>query len=265
MFDPKRIYKIFYLSLFIILSTEFSLFAGEWREIKSDHFVVYWQKAPAEFAKSALDRAEDIYRKTAMTLGITRFKGWTWSKRVNIYIYNSAEDYRSLAGYGWSAGVVSPDKRTISTYPSAQGFFDSLLPHELGHVIFREYLGPKAAIPLWLNEGVAMLEEEGGRVGADEDVRKALDDGRFIPLKELGGVVLTDGTDPELVKLFYAEAASVTAFLINTGEIYRFQRLCFFLKDGTRFEWALKRAYMSYQTITDLDKAWRKSLGNEEK
>jgi hypothetical protein len=258
-------YKI--LLLFILFSPLLgsSLSASEWREEKSEHFIIYFRNAPEGFVRNTVNRAEEIYRKTATTLGITRYKGWTWDKRVKIFIYDNDRDYKANAGYGWSGGIVNPDARTISTFPSASGFFDSLLPHELGHIVFREYLGPKAVVPLWLSEGVAMFEEEGGRIGADEEVRFAIEKGRFISLQELSEITLTNDSKKGLVELFYAEAASVVNFLISSGETYRFQRLCSYLKDGMRFEWALKKAYMKYQTITDLDKAWRKTLGYEEK
>jgi hypothetical protein len=257
-------YKTLFLLILVSSLLGSSLQASEWREEKSDHFIVHFKNAPSGFAKKTVDRAEEIYRRTTTTLGITRYKSWTWDKRVKIFIYDNAQDYHSHAGYGWSGGIVGADGRTIMTYPSASGFFDSLLPHELGHIIFHDYLGPKAVVPLWLSEGVAMCLEEGGRIGADEEVRDAIARKRFISLKDLSYVTLTGDSDKEFVGLFYAESASIVNFLLTVGETYRFQRLCSFLKDGMRFEWALKKAYMNYQTISDLEREWRKTLGHEE-
>jgi hypothetical protein len=258
-------YKVLFVCILFLSLPTSSLLASEWREEKSDHFIVYYKTAPAGFVRNTVDRSEEIYRKTTTTLGITRYKAWTWDKRVKIFIYDNDRDYKANAGYSWSGGVVNSGDKTISTYPSASGFFDSLLPHELGHIVFEEYLGPKAVVPLWLSEGVAMFEEEGGRIGADEDVHSAIEHGRFIPLKELSEITLTNDSKKRFVELFYAEAASVVNFLITSGDTYRFQRLCSYLKDGMRFEWALKKAYMKYQTISDLDRAWRGTLGYEEK
>jgi hypothetical protein len=258
-------YKTLFLFILFSFLSWSPLSAGEWREEKSDHFIVYFKNAPADFVQKAIKRAEEIYRRTTTTLGITRYDPWTWDKRVKIFIYDNATDYRSSAGYGWSGGIVGVDGRTIMTYPSASGFFDSLLPHELGHIVFRDHLGSKAVVPLWLSEGVAMYQEEGGRIGADDEVRSAINSGRFIPLKDLSYVVLDGNSNQAFVELFYAEAASVVNFLLTEGETYRFQRLCRDLQEGTRFEWALKKAYMKYQTISDLEKDWRKTLGYEEK
>ncbi|MBF0122894.1 MAG: hypothetical protein HQL21_05760 [Candidatus Omnitrophica bacterium] len=229
----------------------------EWSEQQSDHFIVYSKNAPSGFVQNALESAEQIYEKTTTTLGITRYQGWIWEDRVKIYIYDNADDYKQSSGYDWSAGIVSTQNRTISTYPSASGFFDSVLPHELGHIIFREYVGSDADIPLWFEEGVAMYQERGKRFGADDDVRQIMKTGHFIPLSALHDMRLGKGSDPDLVKIFYAEAASVVSFLLEEGEQYRFSRLCDELKKEVRFETAFKKSYMAYQTLNDLDVAWR--------
>ena len=238
--------------------------AGEWREAKSEHFIVYSRNAPARFIQSLIDGAEKHYRKTTTTLGFTRYKGWIWDERVKIYVYDDAGDYQK-SHYGCSGGTAQTGARLIMTYPSARGFFDSVLPHELGHIVFRDFIGPKARVPLWLEEGVAMAQEETGAFGADDDVRRALKEGTFIPLPDLDRRGLTNNSDRAFVDLFYAEAASVVDFLITQGEMYRFARLCREMKDGRRFEWALKKAYMKYQTLGDLDEAWRTYLGHSQK
>jgi hypothetical protein len=233
---------------------------NDWKELKSEHFILSYKNAPLRFVEKARDRAESIYRDTTRTLGFTRYKGWTWSERVKIAIFDDVDDYQTSSGYDWSAGMVSTSSRSIKTFPSAQGFFDSVLPHELGHIIFREFIGQRAIVPLWLEEGVAMYLEDGQRLDADNKVRQALKAGQFISLKDLGSVRLSQGADPALVSLFYAQAASVVNFLINKGEEYRFARLANELRDGARFDLALKRAYMRYQTIEDLEEDWKGHL-----
>lgn len=237
--------------------------AQEWSQHKSEHFVVYSQKAPSRFVADAVSEAERIYADTTTTLGITRYEGWTWEDRVKIYIYDNAQEYRQSSGHDWSAGVVSTKDRMISTYPSAKGFFDSVLPHELGHIIFRDYVGQKADVPLWFEEGVAMSQEKGRQAEADDALQKAMAQGRFMSLPDLNSADLGPGADPEFVELFYAEAASVVGFILQDGEEYRFSRLCNELRQGARFETALKKSYMKYPTLNDLDKAWRERLEHE--
>jgi hypothetical protein len=89
--------------------------------------------------------------------------------------------------------------------------------------------------------------------------------GRFISLADLTSLSLNKDSDRELVSIFYAEAASLVSFLINDGEIYRFARLCREIRDNTRFEWALKKAYMKYPTMGSLESAWKDHLSHEKK
>ncbi|MBF0593499.1 MAG: hypothetical protein HQL22_00875 [Candidatus Omnitrophica bacterium] len=265
--------KLFIFSLFFfICSFSSSVFADRvgfqdkssaWQNIKSDHFIVLYKKAPQQFVENTLARAEEDYQKTATTLGFTRYKGWIGSSRVKIYIYDDAGAYKNSSGLGWAAGSVVTRSRTISAYPSASGFFDSTLPHEIGHIILRDFIGTDAVVPLWFEEGVAMYQEESGRWGADADVLRALVEGRFISVEDMSSLELSRDSNVELVRIFYAEAASLVRFLINEGETYRFARLCREIKNGSRFDWALKKSYMKYQTLQGLEEDWKDYLGHE--
>ncbi|MEI6437612.1 MAG: peptidase MA family metallohydrolase [Candidatus Omnitrophota bacterium] len=252
-------------ALLVFFCSSQAIAAVEWRDMKAEHFIVYYKKAPMRFVESTLTRAEENYRRTATCLGFTRYKGWTWEGRAKIYIYDDAADYKASSGIGWSAGSVLTGSKTISSYPAAHGFFDSTLPHEIGHIIFRDFIGSEAVVPLWLEEGVAMYQEESGRWGADNDVRRAMAEEKFISLADLMHLELNGNSDPELVRIFYAEAASLVSYLINEGETYRFARFCRELKSGTRFEGALKKAYMKYQTIEAFETDWKDHLSHEEK
>lgn len=239
--------------------------AADWNQAKSEHCVVFFKKAPQRFVEAVLAKVEENYRKTTETLGFTRYKGWIWKDRVKIYIYDDAQDFRKSSGLGWAAGSVVTKLRLISTYPSAHGFFDSVLPHEMGHIIFRDFIGADTIVPLWLEEGAAMYQEESGRFGADSEVRDLLAAGKFIGIDELSRMAVNGRTDNNRVDIFYAEAASLVGFLIREGEVYRFTRLCRELKEGARFEWALKKSYVKYQTVASLEAAWKEYLRHEKK
>ncbi|NLE65090.1 MAG: hypothetical protein GX606_04150 [Elusimicrobia bacterium] len=248
---------IIFLFLSVFCSPDSLAADSAWKEKKGEHFIVYHQKAPSRFVDSVLNRAEEIYRKSTQALGFTRTDPWTWDERVRIYIYDDQEDYQASGAHQWTGGMVWTGEKRIATYPSDQGFFDSLLPHEIGHIVFRDAVGRKADVPVWFEEGVAVFQEEAGGVGADARVREALRQGKFIGLRDLGRLQLTASSDKDLVRLFYAEAASIVSFLIENGERYRFSRFCDALKSGMDFEKALKKSYMKYPMIEDLEEEWK--------
>lgn len=233
----------------------------EWQEYKSPHFFIYYKKAPQDFIESVEEMAGYYYNEIADNLGFRRYKGWNFDERAKIYIYDNADDYvQSARQAGWSHGAASVRQKVIRTFPAAHGFFDSTLPHELGHIIFREFVGFEAQVPIWFEEGVAMYQEKARRWGAHQTVRTALKEGRFMPLKELAQLKLFHDTDKKIVNLFYAESASIILYLINELGRHRFVRLCRQLKEGGPFEWALESVYMRFKNVDQLNDTWVKFL-----
>ena len=229
----------------------------EWNEYKCRHFIIYYKEAPLDFVKTIEEAAEDYYAEITNSLGFTRYKSWSWDKRAKIYIYNDSEDYTTSSQQAkWSHGSASVRDKVIRTFPAAHGFFDSVLPHEMGHIIFREFVGFKADVPLWFEEGVAMYQEKARRWGANREVKEAMDDGRFIPLGDLTNMRLYSSTDRALVEFFYAESASAVYFIITELGEHRFANFCKQLKRGKRFEEAIRSVYIRYKDIDDLNKAW---------
>ncbi len=250
--------------LMFVMWTVMGLQAGEvyseedeWQESRSSHFYVYYKNAPEDFVDTVQEAAEEYYQEITDNLGFTRHRGWSFDDRAKIYIYSDKQDYIESARQAhWSSASVMSRSKVIRTYPSAYGFFDTTLPHELGHIIFREFIGMKARIPLWLEEGVAMYQEKAKRWGVNNDVRAALEDQTFIPVPELNHVRLTSGTDRSTVDLFYAEAASLVYYLITEFGQHRFVRFCRKLERGTPFLTALTRTYIRFDDLEDLNRSW---------
>lgn len=237
---------------------------ARWKEYKRHHFIIYYKKASFDFVQTVERSAEDYYVEITDNLGFTRYKGWSWDDRARIYIFDDKNDYVETSRQaGWSQGSASPKSKTIRTFPSAHGFFDSTLPHELGHIIFREFVGFNAQVPSWFEEGVAMYQEKARRYGAHDEVRRAIQDGTFKPLSELSITSVRRTRNKDLVNLFYAESASVVNFMINELGDQRFVRLCRKLKDGGPFSWAIDSVYPRLKNVDDLNDAWVKFLNNE--
>lgn len=256
--------KVVPIVLFVFAFMSSSACAAEWKEYKRQHFIIYYKKAPFDFVKTVDRASEQYYVEITRNLGFTRYKGWNWDDRAKIYIYNDMNDYvESGKQAGWSHGSAYPKDRTIRTFPSSHGFFDSTLPHELGHIIFREFIGFKARVPSWFEEGVAMYQEKAKRWGAHDTVRKAIEDGTFKPLSELSITRLRNRTSRGLVNLFYAESASIVNFMISEMGEQRFVHLCRKLKDGGPFAWALDSVYSRLKNVDDLNDAWVKYLEDD--
>lgn len=249
--------------LFItILSLTPSAHAKEkWEEYRARHFYIYSKDAPKDFIRSVEEAAEEYYDEITRNLGFTRYKGWSFDDRAKIYIYADKEDYLSSSKQAkWSHGVAYAKEKVIRTFPSAHGFFDSTLPHELGHIIFREFIGYRTPVPSWMDEGVAMYQEKARRWGADKAVKKAIGEGRFMSIEALSLKRLTGSTEKEVVQLYYAEAASIVNYLINELGKPRFVKFCRKLKDGQPFYQAFFSVYQRFKTMKDFNKRWLEYL-----
>ncbi len=252
----RTIWAIFWAALVISMAGEV-LGSDQWNEYKGPHFIIYYKDAPDEFVHSVEKAAEQYYQEITENLGFTRYKNWTWEDRAKIYIYRDNDDYvRSSRQARWSHGAALAREKVIRTFPAAHGFFDSTLPHELGHIIFREFVGYKSDIPLWMEEGVAMNQEQAKRWGTDKIVKEAMAIGTFMPLEKLSRSRLYGNADQKMVELFYAESASVVNFMIKELGEFKFIHLCRELREGSRFEEALHKVYLRFQNISDLNKLW---------
>jgi hypothetical protein len=233
----------------------------KWKVSKSTHFIVHYKNAQEKFVERLIEEAEDYYNKIADELGFRRYNFWLWDNRAKIYIYDNAQDYQSATGQpAWSSGCAMINEKIIYTFAYAHGFFDTTLPHEMGHIIFREFVGfNNYAVPRWLDEGVASYQEKGMRAIADKLVKEAIKNNNFINLERLTGMNPQLMSDTGLVNLFYMESLSLIDFLVKEYGSDNFVLFCQGLRDKQDLERAINYAY-PFRNIKELDKGWQKYL-----
>ncbi len=258
----NRIY--FFVIILSVCLFQKSAFTQEWKEYRTHHFVIYYKKAPIDFIQRIEESAERDFDAISNNLGRDYDISWSFDDRAKVYVYDDQESYLDKAtGVVWSHATTSPKKKTIRTFPADSGFFDTILPHELGHIIFRELIGFRAQVPLWMEEGIAMYQETAKRLGAHDLVRAAINDGTFKNLSELTDMRLEKNADPKVVSLFYAESASVINYLITEHGEFRFKNFCDKLKSESGFEKAFTSSYPQFRSIDELNKQWMEFLKDE--
>jgi hypothetical protein len=245
------------MTLFIIHTSFADEAKDAWQQTKGQDFIVYYRAdVPEDFVQTTLDTAQEEFKRVSENLGVTN-QYWAMDDKIKIYIYTDEDDYVKNGGQaGWSHGAAFAQAKTIKAYPAISGFFDTILPHELGHIIFRAYIGFTAEVPLWFEEGVAIYQEKAKRLGANHSVKEAITKGQFIPLTQLSGMRLYKNSDHQVVDLFYTESASAIYYLITELGEQEFYLLCKELKNNTPFEEALHKIYLRFKNIDELNKAW---------
>lgn len=243
----KSFWSVFFV---VVFSSRICIGLEEWQEAKGDHFIVYFND-DKKSASEVLFKAEKYYTNIASELGYQRYSTfWTWENRAKIYIYKEKEYFLKATNQpAWSEGMADYNNRSISSYAWSQGFIDAILPHEIAHLIFRDYVGFKGEIPLWLDEGVAQWMEPRKREEVMIAVKDLADKNKLIPVEKMLSTDIRGVSDEDLVRTFYIEAMSLVGFLITKYGSESFTNFCRQLRDGKSFKEALIFTYPT--TIRD--------------
>jgi hypothetical protein len=268
---------LFYLVLSIILASALFLRTilslaedKDWQEKKSTHFIVY---SAADIERGYVDRvirtAEKYYHSLEDKLGFRRFDYWTWENRVKIYIYSDKDGYIESSGRPeWSGGSVNIDKKVINSYYWENNFFEKMLPHELAHIVFREYIGFKTSLPLWLDEGFAAFNEQ-------DYYRRYVVPVLYWAEKDKSNVdfyILDDftqkgihSTSSKSSLVHYCYSVSLVHYLWHNFGREKFQKFCKVIReDGYSAEESLFKVYR-FKDIDELNKKWVDYLLSKEK
>jgi hypothetical protein len=264
----------------------------KWLELKGEHFIVF-TPGPENFknsslAKETLEKAEKYYKSIAFDLdSASSGNFWTWDNRIKIYLYPQKELYLKATGQpDWSEGMADKKTKEIASFIGSRKFLESVLPHEITHLIFENMLGGENTVPRWLDEGVAQWEED---LTTQHDFQKKARDlfqnDSLLSLKDifrinikyfnkedkkiffrtvhtqddhLGLLVLSSNN---LIDSYYIESASIVGFLKGSYGTEHFLQFCHELQNGKTFEESLILAYPEYiKTVEELEDKWRAYL-----
>jgi hypothetical protein len=278
--------RIIILISFLFLQAQV-LFAQNWQELKGEHFIIYFSQGK-DFAEQVLRKSEKNYERIAADLGYKRYsKFWTWANRVKIYIHPDSASYLNVSGQPeWSQGMADYENKAIHSYKESSDFLTSVLPHEMAHLIFRDFIGFESEVPLWLDEGVAKWEEEIDKSRIKKEMKEFLDkrallsiddmmelDVRFVSetnqvhlytniIDDKPGFLILDAEN--LVNLYYLQATSLVGFLLEQYGGSTFTEFCRGLRDGKSLEEALSSAYTpNIHNAEELEDEWIEYLKEE--
>jgi hypothetical protein len=183
-------------------------------------------------------------------------------ERIRIYVYNNRRHMQRAisprsSGYDervMTLGMTVGEDTLLLLGPHRD--VQLTMAHELSHIVVGMSTdNPYTRLPRWLDEGLAMYAE--GELPAEN--RQALD--RAIRNDELLSVRSMSSYTGQAsqVDLFYGEAYSIVAFLLDEYGRGRMQQLLHLFSKGMRQEEALQRIYGF--GLQGLDRRWRESLG----
>jgi hypothetical protein len=261
--------------------------AHAWQELKGEHFIIYLVNDDS-FGRDVLRASEKAYQDIATNLGYPRTSEfWTWDRRVKIYLHKNKPDYIKASGMTeWSEGMADYAKREIHSYIGCQELLNTTLPHEIAHLILRDFVGFGDNIPVWLDEGVAQwAENDTTKMTVKQRAAELYDRDNLLSLKDIFSMnirwiaqqkkrlflrwVKTKYDTPTvlvlsadvLIDTFYITSGSLVGYLLETFGATRFSDFCRELRDGKTVEEAIAVAYPDhFKNIAELEAGWRESL-----
>lgn len=252
-----------------------------WQKLSDGKVAVYWYAREDAFGEALLQVAQRGFAHVA------RATGFTPEGELRVVVFNSQADFCSIYGpfgcqswvggvaigsitLGWldearPASIVNCDAACQAQVAAERRrwFFNQLIPHELAHAFLNYWMGSRtSAIPIWFNEGQAVNNELEGLEEAIDRVRTLAQSGQLERLAVMDARTIIGRNDLPRVRDWYAQAASLVAFLYQRWGLESLGAIIRLVKEGKTFEAALRS--VTGLSLDAYEIAWREWLGLRE-
>ncbi len=231
-----------------------SLDAGA-QENSSLHFKVKAYGQDTVLGVSA--QAEAAYTRIMIDTGLNSFMP---RGLYQIVVYGTQDEFRKKTGNPeWSNGVSVGN--AIYTYMGPN--LDVVLSHEISHLIWFEYMGHVNPDYRWVNEGLAVFQENKARgTRGQGDLFSAVRGGlrsQPIPMDQM--IHLVPATERAYdVSLWYAQSESMVRFMIERGGRIGFSQFLAALRYDKNLDQAVAEGFPgSWRTLEELNTDWKRS------
>ncbi|MBI5595731.1 MAG: hypothetical protein HY928_06535 [Elusimicrobia bacterium] len=196
-------------------------------------------------ASAASETAEALYRRVMEDTGLYSFMP---RSLYPIVVYASREEYLRKTGLPeWSAGAAVGS----AIYLHEGGEMKGTLAHEMTHLVFNEFMGRADPALRWINEGLAVYEEDEARGSL-----RGRASTRPIPFREMVNLAPLGERDA-LVGDWYRQVGEVTRFMIERGGRVGFGEFLKALRDGLPLDDAVRSGFPgSWNGAAALEAAW---------
>ncbi len=231
----------------------------DWKQIDDGLVIVHWYDYDEAFGQNLSRIAGDAYKRLLEFFGVRP----TFKPRV--ILLNSQVDFGQFQSFGvelpnvggqYVPGLGLTLQLIEPGFPDT--WLESVVPHELSHLVSDLYYAAGSGLPIFLEEGLATYNEAINRERFLEYVRQMAALGYLISLSDLPAAIRS--ADVDVAILAYRESASVFAFIVERWGVEKLPAfLGAFTKPGVRFEDALTATFgMNLDTF---EREWKIWLG----
>ena len=230
----------------------------DWQSIGDDRVTLYWYEGDQAFGQSLFDRANIALDTLETDIGIAL------DDPIKIFIYGNHRDLLSalsVTAQEWTGGVAYTEHGVvvIGINPSQLDWGLNAMTHEMTHLVIHQATdNPFSGLPRWLDEGIAVYNEN--RDELDVDFRPVFE--RAVANDELMTLrTLTSPfpADPLQANLAYGQSGATVKFIVDTYGSDAMAELLEIFSEGALYDEALEQA-LGVDTDA-LDNAVRTSVG----
>ncbi|MDP2919064.1 MAG: peptidase MA family metallohydrolase [Dehalococcoidia bacterium] len=227
----------------------------KWQKLTQGLITVFWYEGGDTFAREIMTAAQDAASRLQQDTGAFL------KEPVRLYIYASSQDLLGsmIFPQEWTGGVAFTRYGAISIGISSLNLTwgKRAIAHELTHLVTNQMtLNPYNELPVWLEEGIAMVNEGPLQSAFNQVLAQAISNNKLISLQTLASPF---SSFAEQSYLSYAESYSVVDYLIRTYGKDKMFALLETFRQGSTYDGALNKVY-GFDTQT-LNSRWKQSVG----
>ncbi len=225
------------------------------RELKSGVVTLRWYQGDANFGQAALNKA------TATIAKLGKLYNLIAKNAINITIYpDSRSMFTALPPNTaeWVGGQAIPTLGTIvlAIAPGDLNEIGRSIPHEVSHqVVYQATRNPYNSPPPWLDEGLAVSNQDGVEPTLEDTVARAITKRELFPLRVLNAAFPADSQQSYLA---YGQSLKVVQFIITRYGPEALAKILASFKEGVTYDEAVQRGLGI--GLDDLDREWKLSI-----
>jgi hypothetical protein len=232
----------------------------DWETLTDDLVTLYWYEGDADFAEDVVGTATRSIERLRERFGVAG------DEPIRIVAYGDESDFADALppnSAEWIGGQAYPALNVIFAIlepgRGAEQETRRMIPHEVSHLMLEQATeNPFNSPPNWLDEGLAVYnqETEDSRLAGMLD--DAVDDGRLSNVRALNS---SFPLDDQAALRSYAESWSIVTYIIEQLGDAEMRELIGIFKEEVSYDQAVEESLG--MTIEELDTGWKDWLGYE--
>lgn len=226
------------------------------KELKNGLFTVRWFQGDDKFGQSAMNRVMTTVDKLSQLYKVKP------DTPINLTIYpDSRTMFTALPPntQEWVGGQAIPELGTIvlAIAPGDATEIGRSIPHEVSHqVVYQATRNPYNVTPKWLDEGLAVNNQDKIDGFLTQAFEKARDERTLFPLRVLNG---SFPADSQLSYVAYGQSVQVVRYILQKYGNAGMEKILGSFKQGVSYDEAIQLGLGI--SLDQLDREWKQSIG----